>query len=79
MTETNSATEGEIHFSVPGMKCGGCAGAVDRVLRRQPGVRDLTIDVPGKKASLVVDPKVFDQGKTLQALTEAGYPSLAVA
>ncbi|MBX9652593.1 heavy-metal-associated domain-containing protein [bacterium] len=56
MSETMTPTEGELHFSVPGMKCGGCAGAIDQVVRRQTGIRDLKIDVATKEVKLSVDP-----------------------
>lgn len=78
MSETKTPTEGELHFSVPGMKCGGCAGAIDQVVRRQTGIRDLKIDVATKEVKLSVDPKTFDQSKTLQALSDAGYPAQAI-
>lgn len=75
MSETMTPAEGELKLSVPGMMCGGCAGAIDNLIRRQSGIRDLRIDLAAKEVKLSVDPKTFDQVTLLQALGDAGYPA----
>ena len=75
MTGEVSHLHGIVQLDVSGMKCGGCAASVDTLLQKQPGVIQVTIDFPAKHARLVVDDKSFDEPKTLEVLTAAGYPS----
>ncbi len=75
MVEDLSSDIRHVRLAVSGMKCGGCVAAVENVLRKQSGVREVSVSLSAQEAQLVVEPAIFDVGKMLEALGAAGYPS----
>lgn len=59
-------------FAVIGMTCGHCAAAVTEQLEVLPGVREVFVDLPGGRVSLVADRPV-DVRTVEFAVTYAGY------
>ena len=54
------------------MNCGHCSNAVEKALRAVSGVRQATVDLAAKTASVELDGAVSDE--TLKkAVTDAGY------
>jgi copper chaperone CopZ len=45
-----TAGSGPVVLAITGMKCGGCVGAVKRVLTRVPGVSGVEIDLDAGRA-----------------------------
>lgn len=59
-------------LSIQGMNCGHCSNAVEKALRAVSGVRQATVDLAAKTASVELDGAVSDE--TLKkAVTDAGY------
>lgn len=59
-------------YGVNGMSCGGCAGAVQRGLAALPGVREVEIDLAGKRAVVVSDGPL-EAAAVRDAVEGAGY------
>ena len=66
-----SAT-GETHYSVRGMKCGGCIAKAIEALSKLPGYVSAEFDL--KSGSAVVKGDVDPQA-VVSALTKVGYPA----
>lgn len=61
-----------VTFSVPKMKCGGCAQSVTNALHKIDEAA--VVDVDLEKKQVKFDSRV-SQDKALNALAEAGYPA----
>jgi len=59
-----------LQFTVPGMKCGGCANSIRKALVTVPGVTAIQADPPNRL--LTVDGTV-GANLIIQALADAGY------
>lgn len=59
-------------FSVPKMKCGGCADAVRNALHKLDAKAPVTVDLDSK---LVEFDGAASQDAVLEALVAAGYPA----
>ena len=66
-----SAT-GETHFSVRGMKCGGCVAKATEAVSKLPGYVSAEFDL--KSGTAVVKGGVDPQA-VVSALTKVGYPA----
>lgn len=66
-------------FSVTGMTCGHCAGAVTSELKSLPGVSDVSVDlVPGETSTVTVaSDSPLAEADVAAALDEAGNYQLA--
>jgi copper chaperone CopZ len=62
----------ETHFSVKGMKCGGCVAKATEAVSKLPGYQACEFDLT--TASAVVKGDVDPQA-VVKALTEVGYPA----
>lgn len=62
----------ETHYSVSGMKCGGCIAKATEALSKLPGFVEARFDLAAKSAVVKgsVDPQAV-----IQALSGAGYPA----
>lgn len=58
-------------FKVSGMTCDGCKGAVERVVKRIPGVTRAEATVAEGKLVVEGTP---DRAAVIQAVAKAGYP-----
>lgn len=51
-----------VKYSIPNMVCEfSCVPTVEKVLAKQPGVRDVQVDLKTKTATVLVDAAEFDQ------------------
>ena len=66
------STSGETHYSVQGMKCGGCIAKATEALSKLPGYISAEFDL--KSGSAVVKGGVDPQA-VVNALTKVGYPA----
>ncbi|DBA74882.1 hypothetical protein WJX82_001646 [Trebouxia sp. C0006] len=55
-----------------GMSCQGCVGAVDRVLKKMPGVESVHIDLPSQK--VLVKGNVTPEA-VVQQVSKTGKPT----
>ncbi|MBK9030408.1 MAG: cation-translocating P-type ATPase [Myxococcales bacterium] len=62
-----------ITLPVGGMTCAACQGHVERALRGQPGVTDVTVNLVTRSARVTVDPAVADVAGLVAAVDDAGY------
>ncbi len=58
------------------MTCASCVGRVERVLKKQPGVEDASVNLAAEKASVTFDPQQVEIPALLEAVKEAGYDPL---
>jgi copper chaperone CopZ len=68
-----------VEFSVPDMMCPeGCGVAVEGILSKQPGAKDVLIDFEGKTAKVAVEEGKFDADKALAALVDKQFLNSSV-
>lgn len=60
-----------IKLNVEGMTCDGCRAAVERVLKAQPGVNTVVVDLKNGEAQVSTDNA--DANALAAAVTNAGY------
>ena len=61
-------------FSVPTIRCGGCAEAIGEALNRIDGVDAVDVDVPAKTVAVEHESRILRE--TLEtALDKAGFPA----
>lgn len=59
-------------YTVKGMTCDGCKGAVERVTKRVPGVTAVQVDLTSGTLEIQGEP---DPAAVVQAVEKAGYPT----
>ncbi|GLS75000.1 heavy metal translocating P-type ATPase [Oharaeibacter diazotrophicus] len=59
-------------FDIDGMTCAACAGRIERVLAKTPGVREARVNLALERADVVLDPGVADD-VVVAAVDRAGY------
>jgi copper chaperone CopZ len=70
----NASGAPTIEFILPDMMCeDGCAQAVEDILERQPGAKDVQVDFAGKTATVAIEDGVFDSQQALAALIDKGF------
>lgn len=62
-----------LEIKVDGMQCEGCAGTIQSVLTREPGVKSANVSFPKRTASVFYDPKETDAARLADAVTKAGF------
>jgi Cu+-exporting ATPase len=78
MTDLTLPTLGEtIRLEVEGMRCGGCAGKVERALAQVPGVTRATVDLAARQATVEAEPAV-EAAQLVAALAALGYTARAL-
>ena len=79
-TATLPATARElanVTLDVKGMDCATCPLTVKVVLKKQPGVDEVTMDAHKNTADVKFDPAKMTPERLAKAVTEAGYPASA--
>ena len=72
--EFNLAGSPTVQFEVPDMMCEeSCAKAVKETLAAQPGVEEVVVDFPNRRATVAVDKKMFDADAALAALLDKQF------
>lgn len=66
----------DISLKVDGMTCAGCKAAVERVLRGQPGVSAVAVDLDAGRAIVESDGSA-DAAGLVAAVEDAGYDARA--
>lgn len=61
-----------IVLKIEGMHCGGCVGAVRRVLSAVPSVEAVTVDLDSGSATVTANAGV-DRASLIAAVEDAGY------
>ncbi len=60
-------------FKVKGMHCASCASAVERILKKQEGVQDASVNLLSEQVSITSDAYLQDIRVMQQALEKAGF------
>ena len=72
------ATLATTRLTVPGMKCAGCIGKIERELARQPGITTARANLSAKRVAIRHDPSL-DEGALVAALLALGFEAQPVA
>ena len=62
-----------LELKIDGMQCEGCAGTIQSVLSREPGVKSSSVSFEKRAASVFYDPKETDAARLAEAVTKAGF------
>ena len=62
-----------LDLKIDGMQCEGCAGTIQSILSREPGVRSASVSFPKRAASVFYDPENTDGARIAEAITKAGF------
>jgi copper chaperone CopZ len=63
----------EVVLDLEGLKCGGCAAAVERAARAIAGVVSATVDLAASRGTFGFDPAVVSVADIIKAIRAAGY------
>ena len=62
-----------LKLRIEGMQCDGCAGTIQSVLSREPGVKSSSVSFQKRTASVFYDPKETDPARLAEAVNKAGF------
>ncbi len=62
-----------VEMKIDGMQCEGCAGTIQSILSREPGVKSSSVSFPNRSASVFYDPRETDGARLAEAVTKAGF------
>jgi len=65
--------EKNINIPVTGMSCANCALAIERTVKKLPGVKAATVNFATEEASLFFDPDLVQVEKLVEKIQDAGY------
>ncbi len=68
----------EIVLPVTGMTCAACVRNVERALKRQPGVVEVSVNLATERASILPGPAGVEREQLVSAVENAGYGVLEV-
>mgnify|MGYP001325928850 CR=1 FL=1 len=68
----------EVTIPVGGMTCAACVGAVERSVRKLPGVESVSVNLATEKALVAYDPASLRISEIKAAITKAGYTPLSL-
>ncbi|HOW07210.1 MAG TPA: heavy metal translocating P-type ATPase [Flexilinea sp.] len=60
-------------YHISGMSCAACAAAVEKSVRKLPGVKRADVNLLANKLSVEIDPEVVTPADIVQAVEKAGY------
>ena len=63
--------QNELNYSVPGVSCEHCVGAVTEEVEQVPGVNSVVVDLDSKRVT--VKGRSIDDGAVRAAIADAGY------
>lgn len=63
----------KLSWSVPDIKCGGCAGKLETILKEVAGVKCASVNAEEKTVKLNYDVTKTSEAQLLEVLGKAGY------
>lgn len=72
-SEKGAASMKSLEMKIEGMQCDGCAGTIQSILSRQPGVKSSSVSFPNRMASVFYDPQETDAARLAEAVSKAGF------
>ena len=64
-----------VALDVRGMDCASCPLTVKQVLKKLPGVSEVSVDYPSHSAQVKFDPDKTRPSQLAKAVTDIGYPT----
>ncbi|KAK3034567.1 hypothetical protein RJ639_033813 [Escallonia herrerae] len=71
--------EAKALFSVTGMTCSACAGAVEKAVKRLPGIKEAAVDVLSNRAQVMFYPSFVNEETIREAIEDAGFDAALIA
>lgn len=71
----NTSGAPTVKFSVPDMVCESCSAAVQETLAKQPGAKEVVVDLEEKVATVAVDKESFNEDAAVAALLDKQFPN----
>lgn len=65
-------SDNTIILPILGMTCANCSAAVERSIRREPGVTSVTVNLSTEKATVEIDPQTWTN-RLIDRVRRAGY------
>ncbi|MCC6611651.1 MAG: MerR family DNA-binding protein [Burkholderiales bacterium] len=62
-----------LELKIQGMHCDGCAGTIESLLAREPGVKGASVSYAAGKGQILYDPAATDPARVAAAIERAGY------
>lgn len=66
----------ELELVIPSLVCEGCAEAISSVLNSLPGIRQVSVQVPKKRARVLFDSSQVEALRIVEALEKAGFAAI---
>ncbi|RMG22163.1 MAG: heavy metal translocating P-type ATPase, partial [Methanobacteriota archaeon] len=63
----------KVNLKITGMHCAGCVATVENALKKQPGVKEVGVNLATNKAHIIYDPEVVTREKLEEAVEKSGY------
>ncbi len=76
LQEDENSSRREVSISIGGMTCAACAKAVERAIKRLPGIDEASVNLATEKARVVYNPAEVRLSEIKQAIIKAGYKPL---
>ncbi|MGH2809347.1 MAG: heavy metal translocating P-type ATPase, partial [Actinomycetota bacterium] len=73
MARVESRKSRQVDLAVEGMTCGSCAARIQKILSRQQGVVEASVNLATNRARVVYEPKVVELEQLEQAVDKIGY------
>lgn len=74
--QDDESTRREVIIPIGGMTCAACAKAIERAIKRLPGVDEVSVNLATEKARVVYNPAMVRLSEIKQAIIKAGYKPL---
>lgn len=68
-----AASMKSLEMKIGGMQCEGCAGTIQSILSREPGVSSSSVSFTERAASVFYDPGETDAARLAEAVAKAGF------
>src|SRR5699024_4302728 len=67
----------KLEFDVLGMTCAACSNRVEKVLNKQDGITNASVNLPNETATIEYNPGLTKEDKILDAIQSIGYDAKA--
>ena len=62
-----------LELRIQGMHCDGCAGTIEALLAREPGVKGASVSYAAGKGQVLYDPAATNPARIAATIERAGY------
>ncbi len=73
--KVNAERPAHLDLPISGMHCASCVARVEQMIRKHPGVVNVTVNLATNQAAIDFDTASFELNKLAAALKESGYPA----